>query len=330
MARHVSPSWKALAATISTALVCACGSATGSGSEETLAQSRQALSREDALQSARAFWEEFAPLCEWYPSKEHCEDGDMTLFNGLLCVSGLELGCQAVRASQGADGRFWRSPRRVDGNLGQNKSFSRDMTMGVLLYLAKTRDTGAAQRWLGWIDGNRPCVMKKPWGGGCLVRGLYRVCRDDENSSCTITPALWALMGRVWSHLGLGRHDEMKRWEGSDGDISAIEAEINDPGYQLHLGGVEVLLKQFMGVSSGPRQEVARTLAERQPNNPFFVTLRDGATDWVVQKTLELCPRRENGTAFRKFQWSWERSDSSEAWRESMGWECIFMANLLR
>ena len=330
MARIETPFWNHLTALLWAALAGACGSALEPAADPALAQTDQRLSREDPLQAARAFWEEFAPLCSWYPSKENCEDGDMTLFNGLLCVSGQDLGCQAVRASQGADGRFWRSPRRVDGNLGQNKSFSRDMTMGVLLYLARTRDTAAAGRWLDWIDRNRPCVMNKPWGGGCLVRGLYRVCRDDENTSCTLTPGVWALMGRVWGYLGLSRHDEMKRWEGSDGDVTAIEAEINEPGYELHLAGVGVLLKQYMGVSSGPRQEVASTLAGRQPNNPFFLYLRDGVTEEIRQKTLALCPHRENGTAFRKFQWSWERSDSSEAWRESMGWECIFLHNLIR
>ena len=29
------------------------------------------------------------------------------------------------------------------------------------------------------------------------------------------------------------------------------------------------------------------------------------------------------------FLWAWERGDESEAWRESMGWDCVFLANLL-
>lgn len=292
-------------------------------------QQEFALYRDGELTSRKAFWESFAQYCQWYPAKEHCDDGDMTLFNGLLCMSGDERGCQAVKASQSSDGQWWRSPRRINGNLGQGKSFSRDMSMGVLVYLAKTRDTQAAQKWLDWIERNRPCVAKNPFTGGCWIRGLHRYCRDEENQMCTLTPGNWALMGRVWSYLGLPRNSEMKQWEGSDGDITAVEVKYGDPGYELHLKGVGVLLKQYMNVSRAPRQEVAQLLADKQPGNPFFKYLRDGVTDEVVDRVLELCPAPEDGTGFRKYQWSWERADSSEAWRESMGWECIFMHNLI-
>jgi hypothetical protein len=30
------------------------------------------------------------------------------------------------------------------------------------------------------------------------------------------------------------------------------------------------------------------------------------------------------------YQWSFERTDSNEAWRKSMGWEFVALANLLR
>src|SRR5712664_1853578 len=54
-----------------------------------------------------------------FPSKysasdpDHCDDGDMTLFNGMLCSSDDARGCDAVRGAQGSDGRWWRSPRRI-------------------------------------------------------------------------------------------------------------------------------------------------------------------------------------------------------------------------
>ncbi len=282
------------------------------------------------LDRAVVFWESFAPLCEGRPSKEDCDDGDMTLFSGLLCAAGDARGCASVRASQGDDGRFWRSPRRVGGNLGQGNSFSRDMSLGVMLYLATTRDTGAAERWVHWIDQNRPCVVTNPFTGRCLSYGLHRMCRDDSDHRCTMTPGTWALLGRVYDHLGLPRNGLMRDYEGADGDWEAIELRANDPGYEMHLKAVAVLLKQVMNQSRAPRQELAEMLAERQPGNPFFVYLRDGATDAVRSRLLEVCPREEAGTGFGKRQWAWERDTAGEAWRESMGWDCLFLAQLLR
>jgi hypothetical protein len=282
---------------------------------------------DDGLAARRADWLGWAPRCGGFPSKEACDDGDTTLFNGLLCASGEPLGCEAVRLAQSSDGRFWRSPRRTPGNLGEARSFSRDMSMGVLLYLATTGDRDAAARWLAWIDGNRPCLLERPWGG-CLVRGLHRVCRDDVNATCTITPGLWALMGKVWDHLGLPRHAEMNRWSGADTDLAALEATFAEPGYQLHLKGVAIFLKEVLGVQRTWRLETAHDIGARQPANPFFRYLWQGLSAEVVADVQALCPALGAPPAIH-FQWAWERADASEAWRESMGWDCVFLANLL-
>ncbi len=287
------------------------------------------LSGRPELAAQRGFWDEFAPYCEGHPSKGDCDDGDMNLFNGLLCASGDARGCAAVQAAQGPDGRWWRSPRRVGTNLGKPNSFSRDMSLGVMLYLATTRDTAAAERWITWIEKNRPCSVTNPFTGGCTIRGPHRMCRDDTDGRCTMTPATWALLHRVWSHIGLSPTSEMRTWEGADGDISQLEARINDPGYQQHLNAVAVFLKQVMNQSRAPRQEIARILAEGEPGNPFFVYLRDGASAQVFARVAEVCPKRDSGIPARRFQWSWERATSSQAWLESMGWDCIFMDNLL-
>jgi hypothetical protein len=268
-----------------------------------------------------------APTCAGSPSKDDCDDGDTTLFNGLLCGSGDARGCDAVRAAQGADGRFWRSPRRRDGNLGQPNSFSRDMTLGVLVYLAQTRDAGAAQRWLAWIDQNRACTLRNPFGTKCLIPGMYRVCTDDDNGRCTIDPGLWALMGRVWSALGLPLHSEMNRWAGWDNDLEKFLTDFTDPGYQLHLKAVAVFVRERLGISAGWRHDQASTFVDKQPLNPFFRYLRDGATDEVTDDVLALCPQA--GSTAPRTQWAWERSDDGQAWLQSMDWDCIFMANLL-
>jgi hypothetical protein len=278
--------------------------------------------------SRRQLWEELAPLCGGYPSKQHCDDGDMALFGGLLCAAGDARGCRLVRDAQGSDGRWWRSPRRNPGNLGERKSFSRDQSNGVLLYLTASRDRDAAARWLAWIESSRPCLVEKP-GGGCLVRGPHRFCTDEEGQMCTVNPATWAVLARVWEHLDLPWNDEMRRHEGFDSEILVAEAEHAPLGYETHLPGVEVLLKQLLNVTRTYRERAARILSERQPANPFFAYLHEGPSPELEARLLELCPQESWGRDFERRQWAWERDTASEAWRHSMGWDCLFLANLL-
>ena len=46
------------------------------------------------------------------PQSFNCDDGDMTMFNGLLCASGEKSGCAAVQSAQDPSGRFYRSPHQ--------------------------------------------------------------------------------------------------------------------------------------------------------------------------------------------------------------------------
>lgn len=275
-----------------------------------------------------SFWRTWSPQCESYPSKQDCDDGDMTLFNGLLCASGESLGCEAVRLSQAEDGGWYRSPRLV-GTRGTNKtSFSRDMSMGAMLYLVKTRDINAAESWLNWINKNRPCVLENPFGDGCLSYGFHRYCRDEKNQSCTLTPASWGIMDKVWRYLGLNPSGQMAFYRGMDEDFSVLEAMFNS-GYARHLKGVYSLLLHLMDKSPDIQNRLNSILASAQPNNPFFRYLEEGKTDEIKELVLELCPAPSEGEPSRKAQWSWERDEDERAWKDSMGWDCIFMANLL-
>lgn len=136
------------------------------------------------------YWRTRLPFCNWpgiarYPSKYdesvlfddpdplkgQCNDGDGVIFNGVLCVSGDDRGCDAVQRSQGPNGQFWRSPRKVGGALlGGETGFSPDHVLGVWAYVAQKRNGAAFRNWIDWIDGQpRP-----------------RVCEDDK---CTFVPS---------------------------------------------------------------------------------------------------------------------------------------------
>ena len=277
----------------------------------------------------RQYWESFAQMCAGYPSKGGCDDGDMVLFNGLLCATGDPRACDQVKYSQDSDGRWWRSPRRKGDNLGENNSFSRDMALGVMLYLVTYRDTAAADRWMDWVRDNRPCIQRKPFGGGCLIRGAHRFCKDDSDNRCTLTPAIWGVLGRVYQYLGMSRTSEMRQYEDSDGDALPTKATEAPTGYELHLAAVEVFLKAKIDASRVPRETAANKLVNRQPNNPFFRFLKFGNNTDLKTRVLSLCPSHRAPHNSNLRQWAWERDTAESAWRNTSGWDCIFMGNLI-
>lgn len=279
-------------------------------------------------------WFYNAPRCDGYVSKDDCEDGDSVLFSGLLCLAGVDIGCITVRDSQDDEGQWWRSPRRNPGNLGKQNSFSRDQSLGVLAYLVATKDQEAANYWYRWISKNRPCLVKI--GNHCSVKGLHRFCRDDDDKRCTITPAIWKLMGKVWEHIGLIPSATMKQYRTMP-DLPVTD----EKGYVLHLEAVKEYIRQKMAppivedkawyenlcfMQNDPEvSSVVQSLLNKEPENPFFMYLAEGKTGAVTDRYEELCPIDYD---LPKTQWAWERRSGKAAWEKSMLWDCIFMKSL--
>ena len=261
--------------------------------------------------TAHTEWKDNAPRCDGYVSKEDCDDGDTTLFAGLLCLAGVPDGCITVMDSQDYSGRWWRSPRRSPGNLGRHNSFSRDMSLGVLAYLIATKDQQAAINWMNWIEGNRPCLMK--FFGQCKFRGLHRLCKDDNDHRCTITPNVFQLMYYTWKHIGLSPTKTMAMYK----DTPLLFP--GSKGYEIHLYGVSEFLRQKMNKG---KPESVKILIEKQPNNPFYMYLNTGKTQEVVDRYKNLCPETFDHA---QSQWSWERVEDERAWENSMLWDCVFM-----
>jgi hypothetical protein len=144
-----------------------------------------------------------------FPSKTHktpreCDDGDMTLFNGLLCSVGIDEGCKAVRESQSSvDGSWWRAPAKIDRPdpcLKQDEcqtTFNSDQALGVYLYVEQTGDAEAFQRWLTWISKNPIC---NTISGACGWPGQARFCSNKGDCAmhaidCTLVLALGEFYG---------------------------------------------------------------------------------------------------------------------------------------
>lgn len=301
----------------------------------------------DDLSDRDAFWRQKTFSCiaisPSFPSKEvlgqpqDCEDGDMTLFNGLLCTAGENAGCDAVARAQGPDGRWWRSPRRIGWEAPTHDvSFSPDQSLGVMLYAVQTRDSTRFARWLAWIESNRPCLVTI--GNSCIKYGWLRFCTDDADKRCTLRPddcvnieqvaiklgVDGTLCRRIMHELGLS-DDALKPL----GDFLLASSAVNDPGFPQHLAAVHILLALRLGVDTAKAGQAATILATRTANNPFFAYLNEGATPSVVAAVLSTCPAQDRPSSNR-FQWTWERVMKPNSWGESMYWECIFLGDLMR
>ncbi|MEY2987531.1 MAG: hypothetical protein RJB13_1052 [Pseudomonadota bacterium] len=262
------------------------------------------------LVSLRERIEGWASRCGFSVAKDNCSVGDAALFNGLMCLSGDELACEAVRRSQGSDGRMWRAELRVAADAVN--SFSRDMALGVLAYIVETRDVGLAQRWFAWIKQND-----------------LRLCRESTDNRCSITPPVWTLFREVWLYLGLTPEKEMSPTSSLWIDtsfVTLVQAQFAPLGFEVHLTAVSLLLKSKMGQRSDTLKSLAAALVARQPGNPFFVYLNEGPSFRAVQLTNQWCPA--NPPEY-KSEWSFERSIEQQPWLRSMGWECVMLINLI-
>lgn len=307
--------------------------------------------RADLLQDHMADWRRKAFTCtangKSFPSKagqpspnnpQGCDDGDMTLFNALLCAAGEKIGCDAVIAAQEVSGRWWRSPRRIGiehtPTNGEDDSFSPDQALGVLLYVVSEKQETPFRSWSSWIDDNRPC-----WSPGtpCALKGWPRYCPDDlQDKRCTFRPVDCALLEAVGlaSNLGAVCKVALKELGVNTNFEWPLEAMafgstiINDVGFPMHLAAVQILILQRLGLYKSSTDLAALVLTLREPRNPFFAFLAQGNTQGVRNLTLSLCPKIGEPPTKRS-QWAWERSASETAWKDSMYWDCIFMGRLL-
>ena len=328
----------------------------------------------DELSDRMVFWRSKAFQCRGtFPSKndtsdpEGCGDGDMTLFNGLLCLSGEQIGCDAVMKSQGGDGRWWRSPRRVGWEYPKyDVSFSPDQALGVLSYVLSSGNGAAFDNWLNWITAHRgkltsaqikevakDVIAKLNWSDAqidaavaILANALpprLSYCSDDYDARCTLRPGDCAIIKSVATALGrttdiCGHYllfDQIQILFNLVGisvpsALSVASSFFNDENYPLHLAAVQVFLLQKMGEGDDPLVLTsAHKVANREPKNAFFAFLATGTkTSDARDLLLSACPS-PNAPSSARIQWAWERPDSEKAWLQSMYWDCIFVGKLI-
>jgi len=228
--------------------------------------------------------------------------GDCVLFNALLSFSGIEEALGYTPACIAPDGRPVRSPDLVSAEPDLD-GFSKDMLLGVLLWTLVTRNPAPLERLIGYV--NRT---------GCL-------CPKSSDRRCTLTPQMTYLTNKVAKHVGSKarlKGDWMPGFLFAALEIAS--ALVTPLGYQCHLLSVKALVMQLLGHSSS----VPGILARRDSGNPWFLWL-DGQEEKAALTLLSLNVEPGQG-----HQWSWERDSAEKAWKDSMGWDIVFLCNLLQ
>ena len=256
----------------------------------------------------RTLQEKARPWCNTrlgFPAKSGTEpsaQGDCVLFNALLTFAGVLEARDYVPECIAEDGRPVRSPDLVDLP-SETDGFSKDMLLGVLLWTLVTRDPAPLDRLIGYI--NRT---------GCL-------CERSSDRRCTMTPQMTYLTNRVAEAVGCVnrlKRDWLPGW--AFAALEVASALVTPLGYQCHLISVKSLIVRLLGKES---QTVPATLARRDSANPWFLFLA-GRHDLAAQTVLSM-----NIQPGQRHQWSWERDSAEKAWHDSMGWDVVFMCNLL-
>ena len=235
-----------------------------------------------------------------FPIKGNGDDGDSMLWAGLLIASGNDIAKVAVKKCQSEDGRIWRSPARVHNN--PQNSFSRDMSLGVLLYIQDSGDMEMADRWVSYI--------KK-------TGGLFPASESTDTRHI-VTPTLWWLMSYVGIKVPLIYRLTRFLYK----PYTKFEFMFTPRGYETHLKAVGELI---LAIAHKKRDvEFGQKLAERERFNPFFAWLAGKDKDFIldlVDSAKEFIAPYSNGdgTYGVANQWSWERSDKEMAQCDSMG-----------
>ncbi len=350
------------------------------------------------LEKHKSIWkrnvQEF-PCAPYTPSKKNCDpqkdiipNGDMILFNALLCYSGEQTACDAVKNSQEQSGRWRRSPLHVGKPiLHKSGSFSKDHVVGLLLWAISTPQQEEAKsrldKWWQWakesnspqrhtqkisnqsyrdlVKGGLESMVRKECSGGetdvwadawkCVksILGyswehyidipMARVC--EQTHCLAYSPGLYHLMSYVWEDLGdtpnYQNNPNMKFFRDNfDGVGYTFTRTKANHGQERYLQVVKAIIYDKLDQNVS---KIFEHVKRKQPNNPHYQFL-EGNTSYedIADNLIQKCDsvsQPNYQTDNKGHQWAWQRDDKPDkdtgkyAWENSMGWDCIFIANLL-
>lgn len=288
-------------------LLFACGTKSDTSPSKPTTEGQKA-----ALLEVRQSLESWTTYCEGSIQKRTCDVGDSMLWNGMACLTGDVIACDAVKRSQGADGRLWRSPQLVENDA--TNSSSRDMLLGFLAYLVATKDQEAAQKFLSYLEAHG------------------KLCDNAEDNRCDLDypqhAGLWGTIAHVWSYIGLTRTATMSAAQVGDDFLIESQALFVPAGFQKHLVAVALLVRKETGHWNTKSEASVKSLLRGEgESNPLLQYLA-GNWEEASTLTLEQAPSAPVSVEERT-QWALERDTTQEAWKNSIGHDYLFMIRLL-
>ena len=255
------------------------------------------------------------------PNRMSCDE---TFWNGILCSNPhidaniLKLACQsALPRAQSHDGMLWRSPwEAAAGNSSNPDFFSRDQGLATLASLTRTKNASLYEPWLKYISSHNGYMCPKYW-------------------DCTLVAPFWCTFDNVAKYANLTRPDPHLMVPrlgagvcNNDHTFVYISCSVNDQGSALHLASLDVYIRRQIGAWDAVLQAAANKLHSREPQNVWFEWLSRGASDSLAERLISQVPVY-NASTSKRLQWSFVRQDSEKAYKESMGWEFIFLIDHL-
>ncbi len=164
--------------------------------------------------------------------------------------------------------------------------------------------------------------------------GQLRVCPDPKAvTDCDVTPNLYSLMYKVWSYVpDLEPTTAMTLFRDVGNEAASLQTIAStEPGYQLHLHAVDVLIKRVTG--QGVTSSLAAAIVAKQPDNAFYRWLAGQEAQGIAADVLDrwcIFDARDDYRAGEQNAWIWLRDTAEPGLAESsLAWDCLFMGNLL-
>lgn len=246
--------------------------------------------------------------------------GNTNNYSGPLCFAGESDRCQDVSLSQNPEtGAWYRNAfqRRFTTSGWGQPLFSRDEFLGVMLYLAKTKDKVAAERWLRFIDKN---PKKKITLVGIPVHNICPPLPEEKpieipdedwqkmqpDDRCEMRGDSWAAMYRTYLHIGFTKDELFKispsiylimnLFSGTAGISSNLSSRVIFPyGYELGNQASNILLLNAIGMKKDKLLINAAKVIDRRTDyeSAYYHYLAEGekATEYGAALIKKYCPK---------------------------------------
>jgi hypothetical protein len=110
----------------------------------------------------------------------------------------------------------------------------------------------------------------------------------------------------------------------------SLSARLNARGYSRHNAVAQIMMMQDWGLGNRwMTGEVSRIAnPPEEPLNPFFlyVAHRRDSKAGMLPLIAQECPSEGRDPPHLRGQWSWERDTKDKEWKDTMYWDCLFIA----